>query len=87
MASMEIHQIAHGLLLYRYEICSNLYLQDFFGDYDNQRQYFDWLAEKLEFSSVEDWYKIKAKDVIDSGGIALLRYYGMTGGTNATYIC
>jgi hypothetical protein len=30
---------------------------------NNQKQFFDWLAEKLKIERSFDWYKVKYKDI------------------------
>jgi hypothetical protein len=38
----------------------------------NQRQFFDYLAEKYAINSTEDWYEMKQEDIMDNGGSSLL---------------
>ncbi len=39
---------------------------------DNQREYMGWLGAQLKVEKMEDWYKIRARDVIPHGGASLL---------------
>jgi hypothetical protein len=34
------------------------------------------LAAKLEIKKPEQWYKVKKKDVLELGGVGLLKHYG-----------
>ena len=42
----------------------------------NQKKFLDTSAKKLKISSSDDWYKVKAKDLIELGGRGLLQRYG-----------
>ena len=46
--------------------------KNYWSDKKNQRIFFDWLANKLQVKSVEDWYKVKPSDIINNGGTVLL---------------
>ena len=35
--------------------------KNFWLNIENQRKYFDWLSNQLNFKSIEDWYKLKKK--------------------------
>eukprot|EP01114_Cavostelium_apophysatum_P021704 TRINITY_DN7644_c0_g1_i1.p1 TRINITY_DN7644_c0_g1~~TRINITY_DN7644_c0_g1_i1.p1 ORF type:complete len:421 (-),score=51.35 TRINITY_DN7644_c0_g1_i1:63-1325(-) len=47
----------------------------FWTDQANQRTYFDLLAKQLNLKTWEDWYTVKASDIINSGGGAILAQY------------
>jgi hypothetical protein len=42
---------------------------------ENILQYLDWLKEKLNYTSMEDWYKVSTKDFEDNYGEGLLARY------------
>jgi hypothetical protein len=44
----------------------------FWDNKENQKKFLDWLGNELGFKYMEDWYKIRAKDIIKHGGKALL---------------
>lgn len=46
--------------------------QNFWKDDNNIREYFLRLGKKLEFESMEDWYRIKKSDVTKNGGRGLV---------------
>jgi hypothetical protein len=39
------------------------------------REFLDWVADLLEISKYEDWYEVRAEDVIKKGGATLLNKY------------
>jgi hypothetical protein len=43
--------------------------EGFWKDLVNQRNYIQWLAKELKITNMEDWYKVKHRDLrqIDSG--------------------
>jgi hypothetical protein len=41
----------------------------------NQRKFYDWLAEQINVRSLEDWYNITIRDVVDRGGGGILILY------------
>lgn len=47
----------------------------FWADKSNQLKFMLQLGEKLNFESMDDWYKITRADIIDSGGSRLLQIY------------
>src|SRR5690606_28144618 len=47
----------------------------FWHDQSNHRQYFDWLAERLEICDIKDWYGITWKDVAKQNGASVLNVY------------
>ena len=42
---------------------------------DYQKNYMDWLGEKLGYTTMEDWYELTHKDMTDNYGSGLLHYY------------
>ena len=42
---------------------------------ENQRKYFNWLSNKLNIKSNEDWYNVKLSDIENNGGSSLLKNY------------
>ena len=43
---------------------------------ENHTKYIEWLGKKLGYTTLEDWYKISTKDIIDNDGkTLLLKYY------------
>ena len=51
--------------------------QGFWNDADNRRRYLEWLAEKLGFERLEDWYRITGRTLTENHGGRLLHgYYG-----------
>lgn len=49
----------------------------FWEKIDNQRQFFDWLAEQLGYKTYEDWYQVGNPDIYKWGGHSLMKcYYG-----------
>jgi hypothetical protein len=43
---------------------------------DNRKKYMDWLSEKLNFKTKDDWYKITCNDFSRTGADGLMRLYG-----------
>jgi hypothetical protein len=43
---------------------------------DNQRQWLQSLAEKLQINSPTDWYKLKRSDILSNGGTGFLKRAG-----------
>src|SRR5690348_4940438 len=39
------------------------------------REYFDWSGSKLQFTNMEDWYKVRRADIANNGGSYLLFQY------------
>jgi hypothetical protein len=39
----------------------------------NQQNYFDWLAEQLNITNTEDWYKVSPSQLRETGGTKLLK--------------
>src|SRR5689334_18500289 len=50
----------------------------FWDTIKNSRKFMDNLGKKLEYKSIEDWYKIKEKDIQDNQGGTLLKKYNNT---------
>jgi hypothetical protein len=42
----------------------------------NQKDFLDWLSNKLNFKNMEDWYSITVKQIAENGGRRLLQRYG-----------
>jgi hypothetical protein len=42
-------------------------------EYNNLRNYFDKLGEKLNIHSLNDWYGVTSKDLLSSGGHELFK--------------
>jgi hypothetical protein len=50
--------------------------RNFWESFGNQKMFLDWCATELNVLSMQDWYNVSAKDVINLGGRTLLiRYY------------
>jgi len=48
----------------------------FWKNKDNRKKYAIWLGKQLGYNLIEDWYKIKAKDIHNNyGGGGLMNYY------------
>ena len=47
----------------------------FWEDINNQRKYFDWFENKMNFKDKSDWYSITIKKINNHGGSGLLRKY------------
>lgn len=41
----------------------------------NQRKYLDFVFQSMNFKKWEDWYKIKAKDILDLGGLSMISVF------------
>ena len=41
----------------------------------NQRLFLDWLSKRLDFKSMDDWYSISEKTIIQFGGCGLFNRY------------
>ena len=48
---------------------------NFWSNIENQRKYCDWLSNKLNFKSIEDWYKLNKDILIKYNGSGLLKIY------------
>jgi hypothetical protein len=44
----------------------------YWGDKKNQKDFMKWLGKQLGFKTMEDWYNITRKDIMDNGGATLL---------------
>ncbi len=42
---------------------------------ENQREFMDWFAKENKISTIDDWYKIKIKDVVAKGGKPVLEMH------------
>jgi hypothetical protein len=42
---------------------------------DNQRALFATLAQRLGIRTVDDWYNVTTKDILENGGRGLLTHY------------
>src|SRR5690348_12861840 len=42
---------------------------------ENQRKFVDWLGQKLEYKSLDDWYNVTQEDIHKHGGTRLLVGY------------
>eukprot|EP01114_Cavostelium_apophysatum_P003467 TRINITY_DN1335_c0_g4_i6.p1 TRINITY_DN1335_c0_g4~~TRINITY_DN1335_c0_g4_i6.p1 ORF type:complete len:879 (-),score=171.48 TRINITY_DN1335_c0_g4_i6:765-3401(-) len=47
----------------------------FWNDVKNRKDFMDDLAQKLNFTKWEDWYRVRHQDIVDNGGAAIMRYY------------
>jgi len=45
-------------------------------DHSRVNQYLDWLGEKLNFTSLDDWYGLKTDDILKNYGDGLYKCYG-----------
>jgi hypothetical protein len=43
---------------------------------ENQKGFLHWLGKQLGFKNMDDWYNIKAKQIVERGGNGLLDRYG-----------
>jgi hypothetical protein len=61
--------------------------KDYWKDISNQKFFFDWVAEKLNFKSNDDWSGITYEKLCEMGGKGLLREYSnsITGALTAVY--
>jgi hypothetical protein len=50
----------------------------FWDKSENQIQYMEWLSKELRFNTMEDWYKLTKKDIIENGGLTLLNKFGQS---------
>ena len=46
--------------------------KNYWDDINNQKEYLDWLGNQLNYKSMDDWYKIRGKDIEENGGKGLL---------------
>ena len=53
----------------------NISMKNFFKSIDNQRQFMSKLYKKFRLKSLEDWKKIKKKDIILAGGKSIVSIY------------
>jgi hypothetical protein len=53
----------------------------FWDDLERQRNYADWLADRLGISQCEDWYECSLRDLIDHYGQSLANYWNANHGT------
>jgi hypothetical protein len=51
-------------------------LYGMWSDEEYQRNYFDWLAEKLQVNSVDDWYRVQFEDFVENSGGGILKRFG-----------
>jgi hypothetical protein len=49
--------------------------RSFWEDYNHQREFLDVLGSKLGYSQLDDWYNVRAEDIVVAGGESLLRKY------------
>lgn len=53
-----------------------LYYKGFWENIENRREFFDWAFKKLELLSMEDWYKVKLRQLEELGiGNMLTKQY------------
>jgi len=38
------------------------------SDFQHQHEYFQWLGTRLNFTSMDDWYKLTKKDLLNNYG-------------------
>ena len=57
--------------LYKFSVVPDGYWKD----EKNHRNFIENLGKHLEIQSLEDWYKITSKSIIDFGGKSLLKFY------------
>ena len=50
--------------------------ESYWADKKIQREFFDKLAKKFEIKEWEDWYQIKASDVVKNGGTTIVSIHG-----------
>jgi hypothetical protein len=50
--------------------------KNYWQDINNQREYFEWIANKLGLKELDDWYSVTAEDFEKEGRSILSRYYG-----------
>jgi hypothetical protein len=57
--------------------CSGPVPKEFWKNDDNQRNYLLWLAQRLQYRYMEDWYRVSYDDFGNNHGSAILtKYYG-----------
>ena len=56
--------------------------KNYWSNIENQRKYFDWLSNQINFKSNEDWYKLKREILIKYNGSGLLKIYNDSSTTN-----
>ena len=49
--------------------------QSYWKDENNVKEYMEWLKLELGYTTMDDWYKITQKDIINNYGRNLFRYY------------
>ena len=47
-------------------------VQGFWENINNQRKYFDWFENKMNFKDKSDWYSITIEEIRNNGGSGLL---------------
>ncbi len=60
---------------YKWDISKFVYPPSYWHDLPQQRKFMNDLAEKLNISSTEDWYRVTAKTIQTHGGSGLLDRY------------
>lgn len=48
----------------------------FWNSLTNRRAYMDWLARRLNFTQMDDWYKLGPHDLAANHGVTLMYKYG-----------
>ena len=56
-------------------LIDNFKLKNYFQSIENQRKFMNYLYEKLNLKSMDDWMKISSKILINNGGKKLLKNY------------
>ncbi len=49
--------------------------RSFWEDLSNQRRYLDQVAQELNISTVQDWYRVRMVDILSQHGHGLMNYY------------
>ena len=48
----------------------------YWEDKQNQLKYMNWLANEIKIKTMEDWYNVNVKQILNNGGGGLLTLYG-----------
>jgi len=47
----------------------------FWDDPNNRKEFFDWLGTHPGFTTLEGWYNVTKRNIVENGGEGLLKYY------------
>ena len=61
----------HKWMIWRFKVVS----PNFWENLENQRDFFDWMALKCGFKTMDDWYNVTIEEVNEHGGSRLLNHY------------